>query len=75
MSYVASFRWLRLLCTISKQHSSTILPRLKNSISAFVAVLQVLDISANLAEQLPSGVLELTGLRELHAGAGMGKRT
>jgi hypothetical protein len=31
-------------------------------------MLQVLDISANLAEQLPSGALELTGLRELHAG-------
>jgi Leucine-rich repeat (LRR) protein len=30
--------------------------------------LQVLDISANLAEQLPMGVLELSGLRELHAG-------
>lgn len=30
--------------------------------------LQVLDISANLAEQLPVGVLELSGLRELHAG-------
>lgn len=32
------------------------------------AVLQVLDLSANLAEQLPVGVLELSGLRELHAG-------
>jgi hypothetical protein len=30
--------------------------------------LQVLDISANLAEQLPMGVLELSGLRELRAG-------
>eukprot|EP00878_Enallax_costatus_P012290 GHUV01012838.1.p1 GENE.GHUV01012838.1~~GHUV01012838.1.p1 ORF type:complete len:372 (+),score=91.45 GHUV01012838.1:213-1328(+) len=30
--------------------------------------LQVLDISANLSEQLPDGVLELTSLRELHAG-------
>jgi Leucine-rich repeat (LRR) protein len=30
--------------------------------------LQVLDISANLSEQLPVGVLELSGLRELHAG-------
>lgn len=33
-----------------------------------LADLQVLDISANLAEQLPSSVLLLTGLRELHAG-------
>ncbi len=31
--------------------------------------LRALDISANLAEQLPGGVLELTALRELHAGA------
>jgi Leucine-rich repeat (LRR) protein len=30
--------------------------------------LAVLDISANLAEQLPPSVLLLTGLRELHAG-------
>lgn len=30
--------------------------------------LQVLDISANLAEQLPGCVLQLTGLKELHAG-------
>lgn len=29
---------------------------------------QVLDISANLAEQLPGGVLEMSNLRELHAG-------
>lgn len=30
--------------------------------------LQVLDISANLAEQLPAAVMGLTSLRELHAG-------
>lgn len=36
------------------------------SLNAFGS--QVLDISANLAEQLPSGVLELTRLRELYAG-------
>lgn len=29
---------------------------------------QVLDISANLAEQLPGCVLQLSGLQELHAG-------
>lgn len=33
-----------------------------------VVCLQVLDISANLAEQLPGCVLQLTGLQELHAG-------
>lgn len=31
-------------------------------------LMKVLDITANLAEQLPGCVLQLTSLRELHAG-------